>query len=177
MDEVFLRKAGAIAIVGAALVVAAVNHFLYRLPPQTVVVLRSGVPTAQPDAKVYLMIRDCRRYTRRTGQWWWKRSQVDFLGCVGDPATEGEMKVIGEIPLAEHSAPLLSRYTFACDFCGQGRLLHSVEIPLGVRREQGAATLQMPPNLRLHEEEALQLMYTPPSDPKTTASIALPYVE
>jgi hypothetical protein len=123
------------------------------------------------------MVRDCRAYTRQSGQWWWKRNQVDYRACVDDPATEGDLKVIGEIELGQNPPPLLSRYTLACDFCRHGRPLKSVDVPLGVGRENGMATLKMPPNLVLHEEEVLQLMYTPAANPRTTPAVELPYVQ
>src|SRR5580658_8707541 len=131
----------------------AVNHRLYRLPPQTTVVLWSGVPLSQPDSNVYVIVRDCKKYTQQIGQWWWKRMQVDYRACVDDPATEGDVKIIGELKPAENpsSPPARIRYTFACDFCEQGRLVNLVTIALAATRDNGVVPFKLPPNLRLYE--------------------------
>jgi len=179
LDKVLSVKIGVIVVVGAALIVTAMDYRLYSLPDRMRVLPFYWVnnPTQAKDATVYVMVRNCGRYARQTGHWWWKRTPVDYRACAEDDSTAGEVKAIGELPAASDSPPRRVRFTFACVSCAPGKLLRSVTIPLGASAENGALTLKLPPNLRVNQDDELQLLYTPRTDTDTALTIGVPYVE
>jgi hypothetical protein len=177
--DFFLMKRWAIviAVVAAALVVTMADYRLASLPPRMLMFRWYPMDTTDKDPNVYIMVRNCARYAHSSGMWWWKRTQVDYVPCSADPATETELKVIGQIKQEGSAPPVRIHLFYACVTCQAGRLLSAVTIPLPPTAEDAAPVLTIPLQLRLNPEDELQLLFTPKTAPGAPQSTGMPDVE
>src|SRR5208283_5488965 len=101
-------------VVVAALIIPLLNYRLYSLSNRLELLDVSGLPSANDDARVHVTLRNCTPYTRYTGHWWWKQTEVDYQACNKDPATEAEQKVIGEFKQPASVGALRIQFAWAC---------------------------------------------------------------
>lgn len=152
-------KIWVIVIVAAALIVPILDYCLYYRPEQLVPSILVTFPSNGDDNSVQVMVRNCGQYTRQVGHLWWKRTQVDYVECARDSALDPKPRVVGEFNPAGDAAAKRALFTWACVACKQ-KLLNSVVVWGGASSKEMTSSPKLPLNLRLNQEDELQVMYT-----------------